>query len=76
MSTQPAFAAAWLRQREAGARAVALIEAAELSTLDTAEGLRYADALLAATPIEELVQARRMSSGFVEQQRLFARARR
>lgn len=70
--TVPVFAEAWLRQRRAGAEAVARIEAMELAALDDVEGLRLADALLSAVRIEE--PARR--SGLVDQQRLFARARR
>lgn len=76
MSAQPQFARAWLRQREAGASAVAAIEAEELRRLDPAEALRLADALLAATPTDSIAPSRQGSSGLVEQQRLFARARR
>jgi hypothetical protein len=76
MADQPPFAVAWLRQRELGATAVAAIEEDELRRLDGDEALRLADALLAATPREAIDPSRRTSSGFVEQQRLFARARR
>lgn len=76
MSALPPFARAWLRQRDAGAAAVAAIEAAELRKLDAAEALKQADALLAATPVDAIAPSRRATSGLVEQQRLFARARR
>jgi hypothetical protein len=71
VSTHPAFATAWLRQRREGSARVAVIEAAELASLDDVEALRLADALLAATP-----PMLRPTSGLVEQQRLFARGRR
>jgi len=76
MPSQPAFARAWLHQRATAASAVAEVERAELRRLTDAEALRLADALLGAVPIAEVEQARRTSSGFVEQQRLFSRARR
>jgi hypothetical protein len=76
MSTLPPYAMAWLRQRDSGAAAVAAIEAAELRQLDTAGALRLADALLSATPVTLIKPSRRETSGLVEQQRLFARARR
>jgi hypothetical protein len=76
MADQPPFARAWLRQRELGAAAVAAIEAEELRQLDADEALSLSDALLEATPLEAVEATRRTWSGFVEQQRLFARARR
>jgi hypothetical protein len=76
MSTLPPYARAWLHQRDTGAKAVATIEAAELQALDTAHALEQADALLSATPIDEVAPSRRTTSGLIEQQRLFARARR
>ncbi len=76
MVDQPAFAREWLRQREAGDRLVAALERDELRRLDPVEGLRLADMLLAATPLDAVAAARRTSSGFVEQQRLFHRAKR
>ena len=76
MSEQPSFAAAWLRQREAGGRAVAVLETDELRNLDVAEALRLADALLEATPIEAMAESRRTTSGLIEQQRLFMLLRR
>ena len=76
MSTQPSFAQAWLRQRDAGAQALAAHEREELRALDPGQALRESEALLAATPIASVAEARRATSGFVEQQRLFARARR
>jgi hypothetical protein len=75
MIDSPAFAAAWLRQRMAGAAAVAAVEVAELAALDAATALAAADALLAAAPIAAMSAARVSTSGFVEQQRLFSRAR-
>jgi hypothetical protein len=74
MAELPAFAEAWLRQREQGAAAVAQIEDDELRSLDDAEALRLADALLSAAPIEQMTRDRKTTSGFVEQ-RLFMRAR-
>jgi hypothetical protein len=76
MSSLPSFAATWLRQRDAGAAAVALVEDAELAALSDTEGLRLADALLGAVRIADIDDTRRTSSGLIEQQRLFARARR
>ena len=76
MPGQPIFAQAWFRQREAGAREVAAVERDELRRLDPAVALRLADALLAATPLDAVAETRRTTSGFVEQQRLFRRARR
>lgn len=76
MTDLPPFALAWLRQREQGAAAVAEIEARELRELDADEALCLSDALLVAVPLEAADATRRTWSGFVEQQRLFARARR
>jgi hypothetical protein len=76
MADHPAYARAWLAQRDAGHLAVAAIEAAELRALGAEEALRLSDALLAATPTHAMSEARRATSGFVEQQRLFGRARR
>jgi hypothetical protein len=76
MTGLPPFALAWLRQREQGAAAVAEIEARELRDLDADEALGLSDALLSATPLEPAEATRRTWSGFVDQQRLFARARR
>jgi hypothetical protein len=72
----PPHARAWLAQREAGARAVAEIEARELRELGEATALAQSDALLAAAPVAMMSASRRTTSGFVEQQRLFARSRR
>lgn len=72
----PAHAQAWLRQREAGAVELAAIEDTELRNLDDASALAQAEALLSATPLSAISSERRSTSGFVEQQRLFARARR
>lgn len=76
MPLHPSFAEAWLRQREAGDRLLVAIERAELRRLDPVEALRLTDALLSATPRDVVTETRRTSSGFVEQQRLFRRARR
>jgi hypothetical protein len=76
MGDQPDFAGVWLRQREGGERRIAAIERAELRQLDAAEGLRLAEMLLSATPVDSVAAARRKTSGFVEQQRLFHRASR
>lgn len=75
MAEQPAFASDWLRQRIAGAAAVAAVEAKELRDLGEAEALRLTDALLSAVPIGRLSEPRRAWSGFVEQQRVFALSR-
>jgi hypothetical protein len=72
----PAHARAWLRQRELGAVALAAIEDDELRHLDVAAALAQSEALLAATPLDAVTEERRLRSGFVEQQRLFGRARR
>lgn len=76
MTGLPPFALAWLQQREQGAAAVAEIEARELRELDVEEALGLSDALLSATPLDAAEATRRTWSGFVEQQRLFARSRR
>lgn len=76
MTELPEFAEAWLQQRERAAVEVAQVEDEELRRLDDPEALRLSDALLAAAPIEQMVADRKTTSGFVEQQRLFARARR
>lgn len=72
----PAYARAWLRQREGGALAVVAIEDAELRKLHGDTALAQSEALLAATPLDLVTEERRSTSGFVEQQRIFARARR
>ncbi len=71
----PAHARAWLRQREAGAAALTQIEDAELRRLDDATALAQSEALLAATPLDRVACERHTTSGIVEQQRIFARAR-
>jgi hypothetical protein len=76
MSTLPPYAREWMRQRDAGATAIDAIEQAELRDLDPARAMELADALLSATPIDAIAPSRRTTSGFVEQQRLFLRARR
>jgi hypothetical protein len=72
----PPYARAWLAQRQSGIAAVAAIEGRELRALDTVRALAQSDALLSAAPIAVMTESRRDSSGFVEQQRLFRRARR
>ena len=67
---------AWLEQRMSGVTALAAIEALELRELDPETALARSDALLAAAPIAVMVSGRCDNSGFVEQQRLFARTRR
>ncbi len=69
----PAHARAWLRQRELGAIAVAAIEDAELRQLDAAAALAQSEVLLAAVSLNVVTEERRSTSGFVEQQRIFAR---
>lgn len=56
--------------------AVAAIEDAELRGLGDASALAQSEALLSAMPVTSLIAERRLTSGFVEQQRIFARARR
>jgi len=51
-------------------------EDAELRRLDPATALAQTEMLLSAVRLDDLSEERRTSSGFVEQQRLFARARR
>jgi hypothetical protein len=74
MSTEPPFARAWLAQRRAAATKLALVAEDELRALTDEEALRRADALLWMVRPEELPEERRLSSGFVEQQRRFHRA--
>jgi hypothetical protein len=71
MSTLPHFARAWLAQRDSGAARLAELERQDLAELSAEAALPLIDALLAATP-----RRSRAHSGFVEQQRWFARARR
>lgn len=70
----PPFARSWLQQRELGATALQAIEDAELRRLDPATALAQTEMLLSAVRLDDLSEERRTSSGFVEQQRLFARA--
>jgi hypothetical protein len=72
----PPFARSWLRQRELGVTALQAIEDAQLRQLDPATALAQTEMLLSAVRLDDLPEERRTSSGFVEQQRLFARARR
>jgi len=75
MVERPAFADAWLRQRDEGARRIAEIEREELRHLDPVRALEMSEALLAVPPPLDLMAARRTTSGFVEQQRWFRRAK-
>jgi hypothetical protein len=68
-------AQAWLRQWREATVAVAQVEARELRELDEATALAMSEAVLSAAPREEMTAERRHTSGFVEQQRLFARQR-
>jgi len=72
----PSFARSWLRQRELGVAALQVVEDAQLRQLDPAMALAQTEMLLSAVRLDDLPEERRISSGFVEQQRLFARARR
>ena len=74
MADLPPFAAEWLRQREGASRALAERSAAELRALDDAAALAQIEAVL-SLPVTYIDEARRVSSGFVEQQRLFRRRR-
>lgn len=80
MVSRPSFAAAWYAQRLAASAALSDVQDAELRSLTDAEALRRSEALLslaAATPeAPEVAEHRRTSSGLVEQQALFGRARR
>jgi hypothetical protein len=76
VSEQPDFARAWLRQRRSGQQALEQLAIDDLRSLDAETALARSDALLAATPIAAVSESRRTTSGFVEQQRRFARARR
>jgi len=72
----PPFARSWLKQRELGAAAQQAIEDAALRQLDPADALAEIETLLSAVRLDDLPEDRRATSGFVEQQRLFALARR
>jgi hypothetical protein len=69
----PPFAHAWLKQRQLGDAALEAIEFAELRELDPATALAQTEMLLSAVRLDDLPEERRTSSGFIEQQRLFAR---
>jgi hypothetical protein len=71
---QPEFAREWLRQRESGAGVIAEVERRELVALDDETALVHIEAVL-SLPLPRLTEDRRTSSGFVEQQRLFAKSR-
>ncbi|HEY1811581.1 MAG TPA: hypothetical protein VGG74_04450 [Kofleriaceae bacterium] len=76
MSEQPGFARTWLEQRRAGEPRLAELAREDLRALDDATALARSDALLAAVPQGAIAAERRSTSGFVEQQRRFARGRR
>lgn len=71
----PPFARSWLLQRELGATALQAIEDADLRRLAPETARAQTEMLLSAVQLDDLPEERRTSSGFVEQQRLFARAR-
>ncbi len=70
----PDFARQWLAQITAGARALAEVERQERGRITDEQALADAEALLDAAPPGARPE-RACWSGFVEQQRLFARAR-
>lgn len=72
----PEFAAAWFLQRTAGSAALDAVNADELRGLTEVEALQRTDALLAIGAAAPRSPDRERYSGFVEQQRIFARARR
>lgn len=63
-----------VRERLRGYRAADAVRRAELADMTEAEAARIADTLLAVLP--ELPATAERGSGLVEQQRIFARARR
>ena len=66
----------WMRQWRAAGPALAEIRKQELRELTFAEALSISDALLSMPASGPLPPGRRESSGLVEQQALFQRARR
>jgi hypothetical protein len=76
MSSSPTFAMQWLEQRRRAAVALQRVEDDELRALTDAEARSQTEALLAAAPIARMVEGRHHRSGLVDQQRIFARARR
>lgn len=76
MGARPTFAALWLEQRRLGAIAVQRVEDDELRRITDDEARAQTEALLSAAPIALMSADRRDRSGFVEQQRVFARSRR
>ena len=70
------YTKAWLARTVAGHAAVAAVNDAELATLTDAEALARADALLEIGAGLPRDPERECFSGFIVQQRLFARARR
>ena len=75
MSSHPPFAAQWLRQRRQAAIALAAVHDEELQNLDDERALAQSCALLEAVSVTAISETRRTTSGFVEQQRRFARLR-
>ncbi len=69
-------ARAWLAQRQLGAIEVAAVEASELREMSDATARAQSEALLELAATKPYPPERVTTSGFVEQQRLFARARR
>jgi hypothetical protein len=72
---QPPFAKAWAAQWKAADTALERVHAQALATLTEADALSASETLLQLVSLVTLPKSRRESSGFVEQQRLFARAR-
>lgn len=75
MAELPTCAREWLQQVQRGSVAVVAVQDAELGALDDRRALARSDALLSMS-VPAPLSDRVVSSGFVEQQRLFMRARR
>ena len=72
----PDHARAWLAQRQLGAIEIAAVEASELREMTDATARAQSEALLELAATKPYPRERVTSSGIIEQQRLFARARR
>lgn len=73
---KPEFSKAWLAQRRAGDAAVARVNEEELAAMTDEVALAQIDALLSLGAASPQDPERATFSGFVIQQRLFAKARR
>jgi hypothetical protein len=73
---KPDFSKAWLAQRRAGDVAVARVNEEELAAMTDEVALAQIDALLSLGAASPQDPERATFSGFVIQQRLFAKARR